>query len=139
MSSGAPNDGKSQVISTSLFNEAKEKEKKICVIGTSSVMPNYKKYWNYEDNKSDNVTLKECPSIKETIASGCRLGFEQDLTICHVNANEVSEEKRLKKVVKWSQKLESHTSINGLFLTVWSGSEEQAAFVGIKLNKEQIT
>ncbi len=43
--------------------------------------------------------------------------------------------KSMKYVKKWTEKLWSHTSQNGLFVTVWPGDKNQNAFVGIALNK----
>ena len=66
---------------------------------------------------------------------GCESAFKNNLTLCHVSAGELCEEKAASKVKKWTKKLWDHTSTNGLFVTVWTGTPLQKAFVGIALNK----
>ena len=44
----------------------------------------------------------------------------------------------MKKVRKTIKRLWSHTSKNGLFVTIWPGSKTENAFVGIAVNKESI-
>ena len=52
---------------------------------------------------------------------------------------DIEEERRLvKKVRKMTKRLWSHTSKNGLFITVWPGTKSQNAFVGIAINKASI-
>ena len=76
---------------------------------------------------------------KEILQKSCSLAFENDLTICHLNAEKINDEKkRSQKVTKWVKKMWSHTSKNGLFITVWPGNATQKAFVGIALNKAEI-
>ena len=38
---------------------------------------------------------------------------------------------------KWTKKVKDVTALNGLFVTIWTGTENQKAFVGIALNKEE--
>jgi len=46
--------------------------------------------------------------------------------------------KTVNHIRKWTEKVWSHTSQNGLFVTVWPGDTNQNAFVGIALNKAKI-
>ena len=46
--------------------------------------------------------------------------------------------KSVKSIKKWTEKIWTHTSQNGLFVTVWPGDKNQNAFVGISLNKAKI-
>ncbi len=48
------------------------------------------------------------------------------------------DKRSIKYVKKWTEKLWSHTSQNGLFITVWPGNKTQNAFVGISLNKAKV-
>ena len=112
------------------------KEKKICVLSTNAILDEYKKYWSADDEK--NVKLVECQDNKETVTKSCDSCFNHDLTLCHINAGTLSEEKRMLKVKKWTKKLWSHTSTNGLFITMWTGTATQKAFVGIAVNKAKI-
>ena len=48
------------------------------------------------------------------------------------------DKRSVKYVKKWTEKLWSHTSQNGLFMTVWPGNKNQNAFVGISLNKAKV-
>ena len=123
----------SEVISTSLFKEIQSKEKNMCVVGTQHILEGYKKYW--ENENESNVELIETPTDKESINKGCESAFKHHLTLCHVSAGELSEEKKVTQLKKWTKKLWEHTSTNGLFVTVWTGTPEQKAFVGIALNK----
>ena len=123
----------SEVISTSLFKEIQSKEKNMCVVGTQHILEGYKKYW--ENENESNVELIETPTDKESINKGCESAFKHNLTLCHISAGELSEEKKVSKLKKWTKKLWDHTSTNGLFVTVWTGTPEQKAFVGIALNK----
>ena len=137
---GLPNQEKSDsssVISTSLFKEIQSKEKSICVVGTQNILDGYKKYWDNENES--NVELIETTTDKEAIGKSCESAFKNNLTLCHVNTCELTEEKKVSKVKKWTKKLWSHTSTNGLFVTVWTGTPLQKAFVGIALNKANPT
>ena len=48
------------------------------------------------------------------------------------------EERLVKKVRRMIKELWSHTSKNGLFITIWPGTKTENAFVGIAINKESI-
>lgn len=48
------------------------------------------------------------------------------------------EKKLVKKVRKMTKRLWSHTSKNGLFITVWPGTKTHNAFVGIAVNKGSV-
>ena len=48
------------------------------------------------------------------------------------------EERLVKKVRRMIKELWSHTSKNGLFITIWPGTKTENAFVGIAINKENI-
>ena len=91
------------------------------------------------DNKViyDKHTLKsdETTTEKESVQKSCESTLKHNLTLCHVNSEELSAEKKVAKVKKWTKKLREHTSLNGLFVTVWTGTPLQKAFVGIALNK----
>ena len=53
--------------------------------------------------------------------------------------DDTEEEKKLvKKVRKMTKRLWSHTSKNGLFITVWPGTKTHNAFVGIAVNKGSV-
>ena len=121
------------VISTSIFKEIQSKEKNICVIGTQNVLDGYRKYW--ENENETNVKLIETTTEKESVQKSCESTLKHNLTLCHVNSEELSAEKKVAKVKKWTKKLREHTSLNGLFVTVWTGTPLQKAFVGIALNK----
>ena len=125
-----------EMISTSIFKEIKEKEKKITVVATQPILEGYEKYWT--DNEGSNVTLTKTESRKETIEKACNAAFSHDMTLCHVDLNSLDEAKKVSKAKKWTKKMWEHTSTNGLFVTVWTGSAVQKAFVGIALNKASI-
>ena len=67
--------------------------------------------------------------------------FDPDLMNTQGNEHEKereNEKKLVKKVGKMTKRLWSHTSVNGMFITVWPGSKTQNAFVGIAINKEPL-
>ena len=59
------------------------------------------------------------------------------MTICHVDCKSLDDDKKRTKVKKWTKKVKDVTALNGLFVTIWTGTENQKAFVGIALNKEE--
>jgi hypothetical protein len=122
-------------ISTSLFHEVKGQEKKLCVVAEKTILDGYRQYWN---NENGEVKFCETSDSKGSIEETCSATFNNDLTLCHLNLDSVSDEKKISKAKKWTKKLWSHTSTNGLFVTIWTGSATQRAFVGIALNKAQI-
>ena len=125
-----------EMVSTSIFKEIKEKEKKITVVASQPILDGYEKYWT--DDEGSNVTLTQTENRKESIEKACNAAFSHDLTLCHVDLNGLEDAKKLSKTKKWTKKVWEHTSTNGLFVTVWTGSPIQRAFVGIALNKASI-
>ena len=121
------------VVSTSIFKEVKSKEKKLKLLSTEKIISDYKKYWT--ENEQDSTTLISCQTNKEAIEKSCDSTFQNDMTICHLDLKDVEEGKKLKKAKKWTKTMWSHTSKNGLFVSVWTGSPTQNAFVGIAINK----
>ena len=122
-------------ISTSIFKEMKDKEKKICVVGTKPILEGYEKYWTAEKS---NVNIQVSESRKSSMEKACNSAFHHDMTLCHIDMEGLDEDKKVQKAKKWTKKLWEHTSTNGLFVTVWTGSAVQKAFVGIALNKAEI-
>ena len=122
-------------ISTSIFKEMKEKEKKICVVGTKEILQGYEKYWTSEKS---NVNIQECENRKNSIEKACNSAFHHDMTFCHIDMEGLEQDKKIQKAKKWTKKIWEHTSTNGLFIGVWTGNAVQKAFVGIALNKAEI-
>ena len=121
------------IASTSIFSEVKKSEKTLCVVAEKSILDGYHQYWKKDDDSS--IVLLESSKSKESVEKACEACFKHNLTLCHLDAKTLSDEKKWSKVKKWTKKMWSHTSINGLFVTVWTGTEEQNAFVGVALNK----
>ena len=57
---------------------------------------------------------------------------------CAQKDDNIEEKKLVKKVRKMTKRLWSHTSKNGLFITVWPGTKTHNAFVGIAVNKGSV-
>ena len=127
------------VISKSIFHEAMENEKKICLLATESVLQNYASACQLEVNDEGLCSFISCQDEKEVIEKSLDISQDCSFKMCHLDASNVKEDKRLAKIKKWSKRLWSQTPINGIFLTVWSGTLEQKAFVGIALNKQKIS
>ena len=73
---------------------------------------------------------------KET-ADFTKKPFEPDEQ-CSPKDDTEEEKKLVKKVRKMTKRLWSHTSKNGLFITVWPGTKTHNAFVGIAVNKGSV-
>ena len=126
--------GPEERLGLSMLSEIKN-EKKIQIITQSAFLEEYKLI---PDN--DNF-LVEANSAKDAVSKACDSAFDNNLTICHIKAQAdgtTENPKIWKKVSKITKKLWSHTSQNGMFITVWNGSKEQNAMVGIALKKQQI-
>jgi hypothetical protein len=131
----------SQIISTSVFQELEEKEKTVCVVSTPDLVRNYKKYYSTDEDdekscENEAVIFVESETSKCTMETSATSLSKNNLTICHLDAQTVEDgEKRVSKAKKWTKKMWSHTSTNGLFVVVWSGSPTSHAFIGMAINK----
>ena len=128
------------MVSTSFFKEVEDKEKKISIIGPKYTIENYERYWTKSENADENLAVEFCEiqSNKDALEKICSKKDEKDLVMCHLNADLLSEEKKVAKIAKWTKKLWNETPSNGLFVTVWTGTPIQKAFVGIALNKQTL-
>ena len=129
-----------QIMSTSIFKEIEDNGKSACLISTPEVVESYRKYFvkNEEDSKkTSSVTFSECKTNKEIIEIGSKsIEKQNNITICHLDATSIEEEeKKLKKVKKWTKQMWSNTPTNGLFITVWPGTPVKHSFIGIAINK----
>ena len=111
-----------------MLREIKD-NKKIRIIAQTDFLKDYK---DIPDN--DNF-LVEAETGKDAVSKACDSAFDNDLTICHVQMAP-EDGKKWKSLSKMTMKLWSHTSENGMFITVWNGSKDQNAFVGIALKKQ---
>lgn len=144
-----------EILSSTLFNHAKDNNQTVCIVGQTQTLEQYQKYSQgavVEEIKNEKgevdalrrgVVYADSSSDKESIKKSCELSFSHNLTICHTDLSSLIESengeshkrKSVKYVKKWTEKMWSHTSLNGLFVTVWPGDKNQNAFVGIALNK----
>jgi len=74
----------------------------------------------------------------EAVEAACTLALGHDLTICHLDLeDQKSSEQKIKKVTKYSKKLHSFTSINGMFLLLLAGTDQQNGMVGVVIKKPE--
>ena len=130
------NSSSSPSYSISWFNEIKEKAKKVAVVAPKSILDCYKQYEGKDQDQL--IQLLESSNSKEAVKTACGACLEHAMTLCHVSLESLSIDKNLNKLKKWTNKMWSSTPINGLFVTIWTGSPTQRAFVGIALNKAEI-
>lgn len=128
------------IVSTGLYNAVSKYDKKVSVIGVEPLLQNYKKFSsNNTDEEEETKKVEGEPCFVETATSNEAISqtlarsYENNLTMCHISANNVG----LKDVVKWAQELWEKTVQNGMFIMIWAGSKDQNAFVGIALNKAE--
>lgn len=133
------NQQEQKTVSTTLLSTFQKSEKKINVVSTSELLETYSKYWKSSEAE-EGVQLHTANNAKEAVKKACQLAFESDLNLCHVQMDQQAEASdKVKKMSKWTKKVWSHTSINGMFITVCTGSPvDQRAFLGIALNKANI-
>jgi len=133
-----PEDNKNVVpiASTSIFSEVQKLEKTLCVIAEKDILNGYRQYWKKDEGDS-SILLLESSTSKDTIQKTCDHSLRHNMTICHVDSKTLSDEKKWSKVKKWTKKIRDVTALNGLFVTIWTGTENQKAFVGIALNKKK--
>ena len=99
-------------------------------------MYRYRQYWKKDEGDS-SILLLESSTSKDTIKKTCDHSLKHNMTICHVDCKSLDDDKKWTKVKKWTKKVKDVTALNGLFVTIWTGTETQKAFVGIALNKEE--
>jgi len=124
------------IASTSIFSEVEKLEKTLCVIAEKNILDGYRQYWKKDEGDS-SILLLESSTSKDTIKKTCDHSLRHNMTICHVDCKSLDDDKKWTKVKKWTKKVKDVTALNGLFVTIWTGTENQKAFVGIALNKEE--
>ena len=92
---------------------------------------------DFTSNVSKLVKHFEDQSGKQT-ADFTAKPFNPDEVCDKTDTNEEEERKLVKKVRKMTKRMWSHTSQNGMFITVWPGTKTQNAFVGIAINKAPV-
>ena len=116
----------------SMANEIKKEKKLKIVCSSASIADEYRKV------PGNDEFLTEAETPKSAVTMACDSAFDNDLTICHVDVGDYEGEKRWQKLAKLTKRMSNHTSQNGIFISVWSGSEDQNALVGLRFNKEEV-
>lgn len=189
---------KDSLVSTTLFKQVKDANKKVCLVAPSNVMAKYQGLpglglkTEVDSSTSEVVPgpggagdalqllrREETSSNKKAVSMACELCFDQSLTICHLDLSSSDAEagheepqvkhrdglddhpvdelgppggddqddhpmrknddaRLMKKVIKYTKKMRSFTSPNGLFISVWPGTRSQNAFCGIAVNKAHV-
>ena len=63
---------------------------------------------------------------------------DHHLVVCHIRfPSSLDKEAKLKRARKAAKKIWSKVSPFGMMVTVWTGSEEENAYVGIKSNRKE--
>ena len=102
-------------------NAVKNDPKKVLVLATNPMVQIYKKHWSSH--------IVEVKHSEDAINKACEASAVHDLTVCHLKAKS-----NLANIKEWTSKLKTNTPQNGLFVTVWTGSITQNAFVGLSFN-----
>ncbi|TRY70658.1 hypothetical protein TCAL_02867 [Tigriopus californicus] len=114
---------------TSVLDQAKKEKKKLQIVVQSELAQEYKDIPGNEDS------IKETDGFKATLQEACDSVLNNQLTFCHLQVSDVA--KPWKSVQKAVKKIWSHTSNNGIFITVLTGTKEENAMVGIALKRVQ--
>lgn len=77
-------------------------------------------------------------SYKEVLEKGKTGAVEHNLSISHLNLNDVKAEKVCRKAEKFCRELFEHTSSNGLFVVILPGSKEANASAGLRIVRPQL-
>eukprot|EP00095_Tigriopus_kingsejongensis_P007694 maker-scaffold142_size315517-snap-gene-0.17 protein:Tk07694 transcript:maker-scaffold142_size315517-snap-gene-0.17-mRNA-1 annotation:"rna exonuclease nef-sp-like isoform x4" len=123
----AEENDKKQTLGMSLLDQAKKEERNIKIVVQSNIA---QEYMAVDANESH---IEQAPSLKSTLKLACDSALANNLTLCHIRAPQGDD--MWKKVQKATKKLWRHTSVNGMFITVLTGSVDENAFVGVAMNR----
>ena len=124
---------------TSLSKTLADHEKTVALVCDNSVN---EKYENFANFKSSLKLFDKKESSKEALEAATTAAVEHNMTICHVNINDDNnedwdEETKVKRMKKFTKKMYEHTSVNGMFMLILSGTKNQNSVAGVIVKKPE--
>ncbi len=129
------------VLATTLLAQIRENNKKARVVCQKGLGEEYGEVPGSEDlvEECKEGSSSSSSSSKAAVKRAAAAAHEYDLVVCHVRLSEgKSVEKRLERAAAMAERLWGHTSRNSMMFTVWAGSQEQNAMVGVAMNRGPI-
>ena len=125
---------------TSLSKTLADHEKTVALVCDSSVNDKYENFANFKS--SLKLFDKQETANKEALEAASVAAVEHNMTICHVNINDngegdLEEESKVKRMKKFTKKMYEHTSVNGMFMLIMSGTKNQNSVAGIVVKKPE--
>ena len=129
---------------TSLSKKLADHEKTVALVCDDKINNQYQTFDNFKKSLKTYTSTTDAESAVET---ACAAATEHNLTICHLDVaddntgdntgddQEEREQKTVKRVKKFTKQLINHTSLNGMFMVLFSGTKTQNAVAGIVIKK----
>ena len=123
---------KSESLMTSLSKTLSQHHKTVSVVCDQQLADKYEAFPGF---KSALTSFHSSDSNSEAVEAAAVSAVEHNLTICHVAVQGEDLETNDKKIKKFTKKLFSHTSVNGMFLLLLAGTSSQNSVAGIVVKR----
>ena len=123
---------KSESLMTSLSKTLSQLDKTVSVVCDQQLADKYEAFPGF---KSALTSFHSSDSNSEAVEAAAVSAVEHNLTICHVGVQGEDLETNDKKIKKFTKKLFSHTSVNGMFLLLLAGTSSQNSVAGIVVKR----
>ena len=123
---------KSESLMTSLSKTLSQHHKTVSVVCDQQLADKYEAFPGF---KSALTSFHSSDSNSEAVEAAAVSAVEHNLTICHVGVQGEDLETNDKKIKKFTKKLFSHTSVNGMFLLLLAGTSSQNSVAGIVVKR----
>ena len=123
---------KSESLMTSLSKTLSQHHKTVSVVCDQQLADKYEAFPGF---KSALTSFHSSDSNSEAVEAAAVSAVEHNLTICHVGLQGEDLETNDKKIKKFTKKLFSHTSVNGMFLLLLAGTSSQNSVAGIVVKR----
>jgi len=128
-------DSKHSSLMTSISKKLKDHEKTASLTCDKASASRYESLAQFRACLTSEKTEEKS---SDAVEAACTSAVEHDLTICHLDLEDLSSvDKKIKKVKKYSKILHNHTSLNGMFLLLLAGSSNQNGVVGVVVRKSE--
>jgi len=125
---------KSASLMTSLSKTLSQHEKTLAVFCDQPLSVQYDAFPGF---KSALASFQSKETDCEAVSAAAEAAVEHDLTVCHVELGGLDKLEADKKIKKFTKKLYSHTSVNGMFLVLLAGTKSQNSVAGIVVKKPE--
>merc|ERR1719203_2759012 len=116
---------KSASLMTSLSKTLSQHEKTRAVFCDQPLSVQYDAFPGF---KSALASFQSKETDSEAVSAAAEAAVEHELTVCHVELGGLDK-------LEADQKLNSHTSVNGMFLVLLAGTKSQNSVAGIVVKK----